>query len=189
MITYPFPCTCFWHNAPDIWTILWIPVQKFCRVYSTCHTICPRLCFAMMTSSNGNIFGVTGPLCGEFTGHGEFPTQRPVTRSFDVFFDLRLNIRLSKQPWGWWFETQSWSLWRHCNALFGRGNMIIYMYISAIDLSMLFLIAWQTLWLPQYTIAPVSMKYSSMIWVKLTGIRHKISVKCWHIQFLWCTLS
>ena len=45
----------------------------------------------MMTSSNGNIFRVTGPLCGELTGPGEFPTQRPVTRSFDVFFDLRLN--------------------------------------------------------------------------------------------------
>ena len=43
----------------------------------------------MMTSSNGNIFRVTGPLCGKFTGPGEFPTQRPVTRSFDVFFDLR----------------------------------------------------------------------------------------------------
>ena len=70
----------------------------------------------MMTSSNGKIFRVTGPLCGEFTGPGEFPTQRPVTRSFDVFFDLRLNKRLSKQPWGWWFETPSWSLWRHRNA-------------------------------------------------------------------------
>ena len=67
----------------------------------------------MMTSSNGNIFRVTGLLCGEFTG--EFPTQRPVARSFDVFFDLRLNKRLSKQPWGWWFETPSWSLWRQCN--------------------------------------------------------------------------
>ena len=39
----------------------------------------------MMTSSNGNIFRVPGP--------GEFPAQRPVTRSFDVFFDLRLNKR------------------------------------------------------------------------------------------------
>ena len=28
---------------------------------------------------------------------GEFHTQRPVTRSFDVFFDLRLNKLLSKQ--------------------------------------------------------------------------------------------
>ena len=46
---------------------------------------------------------------------GEFPTQRPVTRSFDVYFDLCLNKRLSKQPWGWWFETLSWSLWRHRN--------------------------------------------------------------------------
>ena len=46
---------------------------------------------------------------------GEFPTQRPVTRSFDVYFDLRPNKRLCKQSWGWWFETLSWSLWRHCN--------------------------------------------------------------------------
>ena len=30
---------------------------------------------------------------------GEFPAQRPVTRSFEVFFDLRLNKRLSKQSW------------------------------------------------------------------------------------------
>ena len=46
---------------------------------------------------------------------GEFPAQRPVTRSFDVFFDLRLKTRLSKQSFGWWFETPSRSLWRHCN--------------------------------------------------------------------------
>ena len=42
----------------------------------------------------------------------EFPTQRPVTRSFDVFFDLRLNKRLSKQSQGWWFETLLHPLWR-----------------------------------------------------------------------------
>ena len=68
-----------------------------------------------MTSSNGNIFRVTGHLCGEFTGPGEFPTQRPVTRSFDVYFDLRPNKRLSKQSLGWWFETLSPPLWRHRN--------------------------------------------------------------------------
>ena len=75
---------------------------------------------SMMTSSNGNIFRVTGPLCGEFAGHrwipltkasdaelwcflsvpeqtvtSKFPTQRPVTWSFDVFLDLRLNRQLS----------------------------------------------------------------------------------------------
>ena len=46
---------------------------------------------------------------------GEFPAQRPVTRSFDVFFDLRLNKRLNKQSWGWWFETLSFPLWRQYN--------------------------------------------------------------------------
>ena len=69
----------------------------------------------MMTSSNGNIFRITGPLCGNSAITGEFPSQRPVTRSFDVFFDLRLNKRLTKQPRGWWFETPSRSLWRHFN--------------------------------------------------------------------------
>ena len=45
---------------------------------------------------------------------GEFPSQRPVTRSFD-FFDMHLNKRLSKQSICRWFETPSCSLWRHCN--------------------------------------------------------------------------
>ena len=48
---------------------------------------------------------------------GEFPSQRPVTQSFDVSFELHLNKRLSKQPWGWWSETPSCPLWRHCNGL------------------------------------------------------------------------
>ena len=56
-------------------------------------------------------------LCAENSpATAEFPSQRPVTRSFDVFFDLRVNKRLSKRLWGWWFETPSRSLWRHCNA-------------------------------------------------------------------------
>ena len=46
---------------------------------------------------------------------GEFPAQRPVTRSFDIFFNLHLNKRLSKQWWGWWFEKPSCPLRRHCN--------------------------------------------------------------------------
>ena len=93
------------------------------RVIKSCPKIAHRVRQFMMTSSNGNIFRVTGPLCGEFTGPGEFPTQRSVTRSFDVFFDLRLNKRLSKQPCGWWFETPSWSLWPQCNV---KGQNIEY---------------------------------------------------------------
>ena len=46
---------------------------------------------------------------------GEFPAQRPVTRSFDIFFDLSPNERLSKQSWGCWFETSWCPLWRHSN--------------------------------------------------------------------------
>ena len=55
---------------------------------------------------------------------GEFPTQRPVTRSFGVYFDLRPNKWLSKQSWGWWFETLSCSLWRHRNVQMSCQDLI-----------------------------------------------------------------
>ena len=58
---------------------------------------------------------VSGPLCGQFTG--QLPSQRPVTRSFDVLFHLCLNKWLSKQPRRRWFETPSRSLWSHRNVL------------------------------------------------------------------------
>ena len=61
------------------------------------------------------IFRVTGPFAGNTSVTGEVPAQRPVTWSFDVFFYLRMNKRLGKQSWGWWFETPSRPLWRHCN--------------------------------------------------------------------------
>ena len=57
---------------------------------------------SMITSSNGNIFLVTGP---------------PMTRSFDVFFDLRLNKQLSKEARRRWFKTPLRSLWRHYNVI------------------------------------------------------------------------
>ena len=46
---------------------------------------------------------------------GGFPSKRPVTRSFDVFFDLPLSKRPSKQPRGRGFQMPSRSLRRHCN--------------------------------------------------------------------------
>ena len=69
--------------------------------------------YFMMTSSNENIFGATGPLCGKSLVTGEFPSQRPVTRSFDVFFDLCP----SKRSRRWWFEKTPRSLWCHCNVI------------------------------------------------------------------------
>ena len=59
---------------------------------------------------------------------GEFPAQRPVTRSFDVSFDLRLIKRLSKHSRGWWFETLSRPSWRHCNVLY--CNQLVCLRLS-----------------------------------------------------------
>ena len=58
---------------------------------------------------------------------GEFPAQRPLTRRFDVYFDLRLNERLSKHSWGWWLETPSRPLWRHSNVM---GHLCAQWYSS-----------------------------------------------------------
>ena len=52
---------------------------------------------------------------GNSPGTGEFPSQRPLTRTFDVFVDLGPNKRLSKDWWGCWFETPSRPLWCQCN--------------------------------------------------------------------------
>ena len=95
-----------------IWPLLLNCFDVHRKSLVTANEDCGLKYLFMMTSSNGNIFRVAGPLCGEFTGHR---SQRPATRNFDIFFDLRLDERLSKHSWGWWFETPSHSLWRHCN--------------------------------------------------------------------------
>ena len=101
-------------------TAIYIKTDPRCHL---AHPLIQIYKHAMMTSSNGNIFRVTDHLCGEFTGPRWIPPQRPVKRSFDVFFDLRLNKRLSKQSWGWWFETLSNPLWRHSNAICHGSSM------------------------------------------------------------------
>ena len=107
-----------------IWTNVRIKSQQsFTKMHfemssAKCGSQCANHSIDTMTSSNGNIFRVTGPLCGELTGPGEFPIQRPVMRSFDVFFDLRLSKRLTgcvNNREAGDFETPSWSLWRQCN--------------------------------------------------------------------------
>ena len=69
----------------------------------------------MMTSSNGNIFALLALYEGNSPVTSEFSSQRPVTRSFDVFFNLRLKKRLSKQSKRSWLKRPPRSLWRHCN--------------------------------------------------------------------------
>ena len=84
-------------------------------------------------------FSASLALCvGNSPVPGEFPSQRPVTRSFEVFFDLCLNKQLSKQSWGWWFETFSRPLWRHCNGFEsnqtsnyqGFGKLSLYLPVA-----------------------------------------------------------
>ena len=69
----------------------------------------------MMASSNGNIFRVTGHLCGEFTCPRWIPHTKASDAELWCFCDLRLDKRLRKQSWGWWLETPLGPLWRHCN--------------------------------------------------------------------------
>ena len=94
------------------WNDKTTPTQNTTKqcVYIMGNTVHMDTASCMMTSSNENIFFVTGPLRGEFTSD-----QRPVTQSFDALFDMHLNKQLRKQWRRWWFETPLHSLWRHCN--------------------------------------------------------------------------
>ena len=90
---------------------------------------------------------------------GEFPAQRPVTRSFDVFFDLRLNKRLSKQSWGCWLSRP---LWRHCNE-----NLYIRIWI----------VSWCThIFTPLQNISPImSTRMTSPVDYTMHGsTKHKV---------------
>ena len=102
---------CYYHKMYCRWYLITIQLS-YLRLNKMA-----RLSPIYMTSSNRTIFRVSVHLWGNSPVPGEFPTQRPVTRSSDVYFGLRLNKRLSKQSWGWWFETLSWSLGRRCNEI------------------------------------------------------------------------
>ena len=88
----------------QLFRAFWQKIVFFCNDYYTWRRHQMETFSALLALCAGN-----SPVTGEF------PAQRPVTRSFDVFFDLRLNKRLSKQWWGWWFETPSCPLWCHCD--------------------------------------------------------------------------
>ena len=70
--------------------------------------------FFIMTSSNGNIFRVTGHLGGESTGHRWIPRTKTSDAEL-LMFPLICTWNHQPQSWGWWFEMTSSPLWRHCN--------------------------------------------------------------------------
>ena len=87
-----------------------------CHFESSCELLFTK--WSHLVAIHGNMETFSALLAiyaGNSPVTGQFPGQRPVTRSFYVFFDLRLNKRWSKHSWGWWFETPSHPLWRHCN--------------------------------------------------------------------------
>ena len=88
----------------------------------------------MMTSSNGKKIALLCLCALNPPVTGEFPLQRPVTRSFGVFHDLRLNKRLSKQSKHRWFETSSRPLWRHFNDR--QHTRFVSTYVKAITPSL-----------------------------------------------------
>ena len=74
------------------------------------------------------IFSVLLALCeGNPSVTVGFPSQRPVTRSFDVFFDLPLNKQFNKQLRRWWFEMPSCSLWCYCNIKVHQPELSIFL--------------------------------------------------------------
>ena len=81
----------FWSNMS------WIHVSNYKPLSHPCnhdHVAKWNHFFALLAHCEGN-----PPVSGGF------PSQRPVTQSFDVFFDLRLKKRMSKQSRRRWFET------------------------------------------------------------------------------------
>ena len=95
--------------------ILHIPMQYICL--GMCEiALWSVQSSSMMTPWNGNIFRVTGPLCGEFTGHRWIPLTKASDAELCWFLYVpRLNKRFSKHSRRRWFKTPSRSLWRHCN--------------------------------------------------------------------------
>ena len=86
------------------------------RSAQKCRTRSEDLCYLSWWRHRIETFSALLAICaGNSPASGDFPAQTPVTRSFDVFFDLCLNKRLGKLSWGWWFETLSRPLWRQCN--------------------------------------------------------------------------
>ena len=107
---------------------------------------------------------------------GEFLAQRLVTRSFDAPFDLRLNKRLSKQSWGWWFETPSRSLWRHRN-----GSSMKYFTMASLRLP-----ATASYWLSNSYKEAIFIKISSTVVPALRS--HSLtSLLIWFQE--WATLQ
>ena len=131
-----------------------------------------------MTSSNGNIFCITGYLCD-------------LMQSFDVFFELRLNTLLSKQSRCQWFEMPSHPLWRHCNASDQHQLDNNLMWKCWIDVW--FMMIWCLSMLPMYFDCVRVLSENCLIFITGDNIpgRMVFILKCVPCSqyLLWCSHS
>ena len=65
--------------------------------------------------------------------HHWIPIKKASDAEFDVFFGLRLTKRLSKQSWGWRFETPLRSLWRHFIVSVYNGIYLVLLVYSMLN--------------------------------------------------------
>ena len=132
-------------------------------------------------------------------GNGEFPAQRPVTRSFDIIFDLRLSKRSSKQSLGWWVETLSCALWRQLivhqcisNCKYNsHGNwmrmFIAYLYAAVMFQMLLatvsaFIIPAQT-WLGYCIVCTEKRGWGLFVWSGLLSLNWCDWCMAWYIAY------
>ena len=124
-IIYLFiPCRCrrgyiftrYCRTLSNVSQIIW---TGFFSIVNICMMISVMLGFIATLNhdapSNGNIFRVTGPLWGEFTGHRWIPLKKASDAELWYFLWSAPEQTVSKQSRRWWIDTPLHSSWRHCN--------------------------------------------------------------------------
>ena len=179
-IRYPIQCSlvsCIignrlqWNINQNTITFLEIPPVKCVHCFRAqcvkCHCGIPPLATRIKCSRyyewwrhQMEVFSALLAICaGNSPVPGEFPAQRPVTRSFHVFLDLRLNKPLIKQSWGWRLEMLLHPLWRHCNGyrLDTFCCAFLFYCIAALGESMwIFTYIFRSVWLTQYCLSIIT---------------------------------
>ena len=120
------PCTCPFCTVVNQFPFPYPHLQSWCKEF----TPPPTNCLHDDVMKWKKKTALPALCAGNFPVTGELPSQRPVKWSFDVFFDLRLNKRLSTQSRRRWFETPSRPLWRHYNV-----EALNYSFITLVCLS------------------------------------------------------
>ena len=99
-------------------------------------TLLGRICGVMMTSSNGNIFSITGPLCRQSTDHRWIPLTMDSEAELWPYLWYSSEPSLSKQSRCKWFRP-SCSSWRHCNCWMGKCHVTTSLYTTSSRVSVM----------------------------------------------------